>query len=134
MFIPVFIFLYCFAIFPRLYFAVDSEEKGGNAKVVCHSLGSEKLCNTTMALQVLANLLVWISYVAFDSILHPEAFHLLLARVRISRNLRASYETDLEDSRKHPVINEHPVSGAEWQKQPIDMADILRRGGGYIAF
>jgi hypothetical protein len=84
-FLPLFIFLYAAVIFPRLYWDVDR-----NARVQCMSFGTESVCNTTLACQVLINLLIWFTYIVLNSAAHPESFHLLLARVQVKEEMRRS--------------------------------------------
>jgi len=88
-FLPVFMLLYALAIFPRLYNDVDE-----NGRIICYHFGSERLCNTTLACQVLVNLLTWWTYIAVSSMVHPGSFRLLNARVNVSEALRRnSYST-----------------------------------------
>jgi hypothetical protein len=84
-FLPLFIFLYAVVLFPRLYWDLDDM-----AQARCASFGSEEICNTTLACQVLMNLLIWYTYIALNSAFHPESFHLVLARVRVREEVRRS--------------------------------------------
>ena len=84
-FLPSFIFLYGAVLFPRMYWDLDEL-----AQARCASFGSEEICNTTLACQVLMNLLIWYTYIVLNSALHPESFHLVLARVRVNEELRRS--------------------------------------------
>jgi len=58
------------------------------AQARCASFGSEEICNTTLACQVLMNLLIWHTYIALNSAFHPDSFHLVLARVRVNEKYR----------------------------------------------
>jgi hypothetical protein len=82
-FLPLFIFLHAAVLFPRLYWDLDDM-----AQARCASFGSEEICNTTLACQVLMNLLIWHTYIALNSAFHPDSFHLVLARVRVNEKYR----------------------------------------------
>lgn len=64
------------------------------ARKITYHLGASYIDNTTIACQVLANMLVWLSYISVSSWIAPDCLCLLLCRVKVEARMS---EGDVEE-------------------------------------